>query len=312
MQTTACNSDKLKAEAKRLGFFGCGISAARRLDEEEENLRKWLDNGQNAGMIYMERHFEMRLDPRLLLPGTKSVISLIYPYFPHKIQSTGNLPIISKYAYGEDYNVVIKDRLNQLIDSMKSLYGNFTFRIFTDSAPILEKKWAQLSGLGWIGKNRNLIVKNAGSFFFIAEILCDLVFNYDLPAKNYCGTCTKCIDACPTQALSESNGLDAGKCISYLTIENKSDIPKQFKGKFSNRIFGCDICQDVCPHNKKPILHNNERFIPKLDWLNFTFNDWNQLSKTDFESIFRKSAVKRAKFDGFKRNLDFINPELIQ
>ena len=306
MQTKVHFTQQLKAEARRLGFFACGISAARRLDEEENHLKAWLVSGQNADLKYMNNHFEIRLNPRLLVDGAKSVISLIYPYYPHTVQSETDVPVVSKYAYGEDYHFVVKDRLNELANWMKNACGNFSFRVFTDSAPILEKRWAELSGIGWIGKNKNLIVKQAGSYFFIGEIVCSLEFEYDTEAKNLCGTCTRCIDSCPTAALSENSGLDSRKCISYLTIENKSEIPESFKGKFNNRMFGCDICQDVCPHNAKPVLHSEPRFNPLHTWLNWSNADWNQLSEEKFKNIFKKSALKRTKYFGFRRNLEFL------
>jgi epoxyqueuosine reductase len=304
-------TNQLKAEAKRLGFFSCGISAARRLDEEEIHLQNWLKNRQNAEMKFMENHFEIRLNPQLLVPDAKSVISLIYPYFPHEVQNENQVPVISKYAYGEYYQEVVKEHLNELADWMKSEVGEFSFRTFSDSAPILEKRWAEIAGLGWIGKNRILTVKNDGSFFFIGSIVCDLQLEYDSPAKNLCGNCKICIESCPTSALSETAGLDARKCISYWTIENRNEIPKHFHGKFRNRVFGCDICQDVCPHNAKPILHNENRFLPKSDWLKFSEDDWYQLSEKDFNLIFKKSALKRRKYAAFKRNLYFLKRESI-
>ncbi len=298
----------IKTEAKRLGFYACGIAKARFLEEEAPRFEKWLSENKNGQMQYLENHFDKRLDPRLLVPGAKSVISLIYPYYPHKLQENKSAPIISKYAYGEDYHFVIKDKLKLLFNFIKEKTGEISGRYFTDSAPVLEKKWAELAGIGWRAKNSNLLTKN-GSFFFIAEIILDLELEYDYPTKNYCGNCTKCIEACPTQAITQEYSVDGSKCISYFTIELKDKIPKEMSGKFQNRVFGCDICQDVCPHNRKPVFHKEERFFPHPDLLKMTKSDWHNISEEKFREIFKKSSVKRTKYKGLIRNLDFLTKQ---
>lgn len=295
----------IKAEAKRLGFFDCGISKARFLHEEEKNVEKWLKKGFHGEMKYMENHFEKRLDPTKLLDGAKSVISLLFPYYPPETQKDKEAPIISKYAYGEDYHFVLKDKMHQLLNFINQEIGEVSGRVFTDSAPVLDKKWAELSGLGWIGKNSLLLTKQ-GSFFFIGELIIDLELEYDTAINSYCGTCTRCIDACPTQAITEPYVIDANKCISYLTIEFKGDLPKQLQNSFNNRVFGCDICQDVCPHNRKPFFHDEARFFPKENFLEMSKQEWFEITEDVFRKIFKKSAVKRTKFSGFKRNLKFI------
>lgn len=295
----------IKAEALRLGFFACGISKARFLEEEAKKFDKWLESGKHGEMSYMERNAEKRLDPSKLVPGAKSVVSLLYNYFPEQLQHPDDAPVLSKYAYGEDYHFVLKDKMNQLMKYIHDVIGKVEGRVFTDSAPVLEKKWAELSGLGWQGKNSNFLTKN-GSFFFIGELIIDLELEYDHKLNNYCGTCTKCIDSCPTGAITEPYVIDARKCISYLTIELKGEIPKDMEGKFKNRVFGCDICQDVCPFNKYPIKHNESRFLAKGSLLNMSKEDWYTLTEEDFDQIFKKSAVKRAKYSGLKRNLDFL------
>lgn len=295
----------IRAEAKRLGFFDCGISKARFLEEEEKNVEKWLKKGFHGEMKYMENHFEKRLDPTKLLDGAKSVISLLFPYYPSETQKDKHAPITSKYAYGEDYHFVLKDKMHQLLNFINQEIGEVSGRAFTDSAPVLDKKWAELSGLGWIGKNSLLLTKR-GSFFFIGELIIDLELEYDSPINSYCGTCTRCIDACPTQAITEPYVIDANKCISYLTIEFKGDLPKQLQNSFNNRVFGCDICQDVCPHNRKPIFNDESRFFPKENFLEMSKQEWFEITEEVFKKIFKKSAVKRTKFSGFKRNLKFI------
>ncbi len=295
----------IKAEAKRLGFFACGISKARFLEEEAQNLENWLKKGFHAEMKYMENHFEKRLDPTKLVDGAKSVISLIFPYYPQEQQKDKDAPIISKYAYGEDYHFVLKDKMHKLLNFINEEIGEVSGRAFTDSAPVLDKKWAELSGLGWIGKNSLLLTKQ-GSFFFIGELIIDVELEYNQPINSYCGTCTRCIDACPTQAITEPYVVDANKCISYLTIEFKESLPKQLQNSFQNRVFGCDICQDVCPHNRKPFFNDEARFIPNDGFLEMTKQEWHEITEDVFKRIFKKSAVKRTKFAGFKRNLDFI------
>ncbi len=299
------NTKFIKAEAKRLGFFECGISKARFLEEEVRNFEKWLKNKHNGEMKYMENHFDKRLNPTLLVPGAKSVISLLFPYYPLEIQKDKDAPIVSKYAYGEDYHFVLKEKMYKLLNLINKEIGDVNGRAFTDSAPVLDKKWAELSGLGWIGKNTLLLTKQ-GSFFFIGELIVDIELEYDNPINSYCGTCTRCIDACPTQAITEPYVVDANKCISYLTIEFKEDLPKQLQNSFQNRVFGCDICQDICPHNRKPLLHNEERFMPKPEFLEMSKNEWHEITEDTFKKVFKKSAIKRTKYTGFKRNLDFI------
>ena len=295
----------IKAEAKRLGFFACGISKARFLEEEVNYLEELLKKGFHADMKYMENHFDKRLDPTKLVPDAKSVISLLLPYFPKEQQKDKTAPIISKYAYGEDYHFVLKDKMKQLFNFINEEIGEINGRAFTDSAPVLDKKWAELSGLGWIGKNSLMLTKQ-GSFFFIGELIIDLSLNYDTPISSYCGTCTRCIDACPTQAITEPYVVDANKCISYLTIELKESLPQQLKNSFQNRVFGCDICQDVCPHNRKPLFHDEARFLPKEGFLEMTKQDWHEIKEDVFKRVFKKSAVKRTKYKGLIRNLEFI------
>ena len=296
----------IKAEAKRLGFLSCGISKARFLDEEAARLESWLKNNMNGQMKYMENNFTKRLDPGLLVDGAKSVISLLFNYYTNEKQKRSDAPKISKYAYGRDYHIVIKDKLNQLIKFIHKNIGQVNGRAFVDSAPVMERSWARLSGLGWIGKNTMLITKNSGSFVFTGELLLDIELNYDTPINDYCGTCSRCIDACPTNAIVEPYIVDASKCISYFTIELKNEVPSEMKQKFSNRMFGCDICQDVCPWNNKAIPHTEPAFNPHPDLLKMTKNDWNEITEEVFEKIFKNSAVKRINFNQFKRNLKFL------
>ncbi len=295
----------IKAEAKRLGFFAYGISKARFLEEEVENFENWLKNGSNGEMAYMENHFDKRLNPSLLVEGAKSVISLLYPYYPQQLQKHNDAPVISKYAYGEDYHFVLKEKMKKLMQFINDEIGEVNGRAFTDSAPVFDKKWAELSGIAWRGKHSNMLTRQ-GSFFFIGELIIDLDLEYDKPMNSYCGTCTRCIDACPTQAITEPYVVNARKCISYLTIEFKGNLPEELKDKFQNRVFGCDICQDVCPYNRKPLFHNEERFLPHPDLLEMTKKDWHEMTEETFKKLFKKSAVKRTKFKGLKRNLDFI------
>ncbi len=299
-------SSQIKAEAERLGFFACGIAKARFLEEEAAHLEQWLNEKKHGDMHYMANHFDKRLDPRLLVEGAKSVIVLLHAYYPPEVQQNPNAPVLAKFAYGEDYHFVIKDKLKQLHQFINDNIGQAEGRMFTDSAPVMEKKWAELAGLGWRGKNSNLLTKQ-GSFFLISELILDIELEYDRPMlKNYCGTCTRCIDACPTQAITEPYRIDANKCISYLTIEFKGKIPTGFSGQFENRVFGCDICQDICPHNRKPVVHNEMRFLPHPDLLGMQKEDWYNINEDVFRELFRKSAVKRTKFSGLVRNLDFL------
>ncbi len=296
----------IKEEAQKEGFFHCGISRAERLEEEAPRLEKWLEEGKHGKMHWMERNFDKRLDPRLLVDGAKSVISVLYNYYPSKTQADQEAPGISKYAYGEDYHFVLKERLRSLVARMEESFGSFEHRVFVDSAPVMDKAWAARSGLGWRGKNSMLITKEQGSFFFIGEIICELELEPDGPIKDYCGNCRRCIDACPTGAI-DAYEVDGSKCISYLTIELKDDqLPPEMKGKMANWAFGCDICQDVCPWNKFSIPHEEPRFEPHPDLLKMTRSDWRDLKEESYRELFKRSAVKRAKFKGLKRNLRFI------
>jgi epoxyqueuosine reductase len=297
----------VKIEAKRLGFDFCGISKADFLEEEASRLEKWLKEKKQGQMSYMENYFDKRLDPRLLVNNAKSVISLLYNYYPTQTQNP-DAPKISKYAYGEDYHEVIKAKLHELLGSLKKEIGDIGGRAFVDSAPVLDKAWAKKSGLGWIGKNSNLINKQNGSFFFIAELIIDVELEYDGPVKDFCGTCTKCIDACPTGAIVEPYVVDGSKCISYFTIELKENIPSEFKDKMDGWAFGCDVCQDVCPWNSFSTPHNEPLFTSRNDLLNYSADDWHEITEETFNIVFKNSAVKRAKFKGLKRNLEFIKP----
>ena len=295
----------IKAEAKRLGFDFCGISKAEFLEEEALRLEKWLKEDKHGQMKYMENYFDKRLDPRLLVDGAKSVISLLYNYYPVQLQNH-DAPKISKYAYGQDYHEVIKNKLHEFLLYIKEKIGNVNGRAFVDSAPVLDKAWAKKSGLGWMGKNSNLITKEQGSFFFIAELIMDLELEYDGPIKDYCGTCTKCIDACPTGAIVEPYIVDGSKCISYLTIELKENIPADFKKKMDGWAFGCDVCQDVCPWNSFSLPHKEPLFNSTNKLLDFSEAEWNDMTEETFNVVFKNSAVKRTKYRGLKRNLEFI------
>lgn len=298
----------IKQQAQSLGFSFCGISKATFLEEEAPRLENWLNQNMHGEMQYMANHFDKRLDPRLLVDGAKSVISVLYNYYTDKKQLDEEAPKISKYAYGEDYHVVVKDKLYQLFEFIKENVGEVNGRVFVDSAPVMDKVWAKKSGLGWIGKNSNLISKQQGSFFFIGEIILDLELPEDGPIKDYCGSCTKCIDACPTDAIVEPYVVDGSKCISYFTIELKNEIPNDVKGKFENWVFGCDICQDVCPWNRFSKPHNEPRFEPSLSLLGMTKKEFENLTEETFKKVFKKSAAKRAKFNGLKRNIQFLKP----
>ncbi len=297
----------IKEKSKKFGFQSCGISKAGFLEEEASRLEMWLKNNFHGEMKYMENHFDKRLDPTLLVEGAKSVISLSYNYFPKQNIDTNDNFKISKYAYGEDYHEVIKEKLTKLVTELQEEIGEFGFRIFVDSAPILEKAWARKSGLGWVGKNANLITKKHGSFYFLAEIICDLELEYDFEVTDHCGSCRKCIEACPTQAIVSDKIVDGSKCISYATIELKNEIPDYFNGKMDDWIFGCDICQDVCPWNRFSAPTLEEKFTPNLQKLNFKKKEWKELTQEIFSEIFRKSAVKRTKFSGLQRNIGFIS-----
>lgn len=299
-------TNQIKEHALKIGFLNCGISKAQKLNKEAKYFQKWLNQNMNGKMHYMENHFEKRLDPAELFEGTKSVISLLYNYYTDKIPEEKDTYRISKYAYGTDYHQVIKEKLKSLIKFINTNIRVSNSRVFIDSAPVLERAWAKQSGLGWIGKNTNLISRQHGSFFFIAEILIDLEMEYDSPIKDYCEKCTKCIDACPTNAIYEPYKMNAGKCISYFTIELKKEIPTEFKKYYKNWIFGCDICQDVCPWNSKAKMHKEPAFNPHPDLLKMTKSDWNNLNKEKFKILFKNSAVKRTKFEGLKRNINFL------
>lgn len=292
----------IKHEAQRLGFSFCGISKADFLEEEAPRLEAWLNKNMHGAMGYMANHFDKRLDPRLLVPGAKSVVSLLLNYYPAYKQPEDK-PAISKYAYGEDYHFVIKDKLKELLAYIQREIGEVDGRAFVDSAPVLDKVWAKKSGLGWIGKNSNLITKQQGSFFFIAELIIDLELEPDGPVKDYCGTCTACIDACPTDAIVRPYVVDGSKCISYFTIELRDAIPQEYRGKMENWVFGCDVCQDVCPWNRFSKPHNEPRFAPNERLLSMSRNDWLEMTEELFKEIARKSPVKRTKLEGMKRNV---------
>lgn len=296
----------IKEEAKRLGFLSCGISKAEFLEQEAPRLEKWLHQNRNGQMSYMENYFDKRLDPTKLVEGSKSVVSLLLNYYPSEKQKDPDAPKISKYAYGTDYHFVIKDKLKQLLDFISEEIGEVHGRAFVDSAPVLDKAWAAKSGLGWIGKNSNLLTQKVGSFYFIAELILDLDLEYDTPVTDHCGTCTACIDACPTQAIVEPYVVDGSKCISYFTIELKEEIPDSYKGQFDNWMFGCDVCQDVCPWNRFSKAHSEPLFNPKPDLLQMTKKDWEEITQEVFSKVFQKSAVKRTKFSGLTRNIRFL------
>ncbi len=298
----------IKQKASALGFLDCQISKAEFLQEEAPRMEKWLKEDRNGEMQYMENYFDKRLDPTKLVPGAKSVISLSYNYYPKTSQRADSYHI-SKYAYGKDYHKVVKKKLFALVKELQEEIGHFECRVFVDSAPVLEKAWAKKSGLGWIGKNSNLIHPKKGSFFFLAEIICDLNLIPDAPMKDYCGTCTKCIEACPTQAIYSPYQVDGSQCISYLTIELKESIPKEFSEKMQDWMFGCDICQDVCPWNRFSTSTLEEKFTPKAEILNYSKKEWEEITEELFDEIFQGSAVKRTQYSGLKRNIDFLKPK---
>lgn len=305
MSTIIQHTNKIKQKALDLGFSAIGISKVDFLEQESIRLNEWLENGFHGEMQYMKNHFEKRVDPTKLVDGAKSVISVLYNYYPEEKQRKDSYQV-SKYAYGEDYHYVVKDKLFQLLDFISTEICEVNGRAFVDSAPVMEKAWAAKSGLGWIGKNTNLISKKIGSFFFIGELIIDLELDYNTESyKNYCGNCTKCVDACPTKALSPYQ-LDARKCISYLTIEKKGEIPKEFKGKWNDWIFGCDICQDVCPWNQKQKPHNEENFKISDLLKDMDKSAWENIDKPSFKKIFKNSPLERTKFEGLNRNIDFL------
>jgi epoxyqueuosine reductase len=285
--------------------LSCGISKAGFLEIEAPRLEKWLKNNNQGQMSYMENHFDMRLDPTLLVEGAKSVVSLLLNYYPSEFQRKDSYNI-SKYAYGQDYHFVIKAKLNELLASIQETIGAVSGRAFVDSAPVLDKAWAAKSGLGWIGKNSNLITQKMGSFYFVAELIIDLDLEYDTPTTDHCGTCTACLDACPTQAIIAPYQVDGSKCISYYTIELKDNLPEEMKGKFDDWVFGCDVCQDVCPWNRFSKPHSEPLFNPIPELLSFSKKDWQEITEDTFRKVFKNSPLKRTKFEGIKRNIDFI------
>ncbi len=300
------NTKFIKAEAKRLGFLSCGISKAEFLEDEAPRLEQWLKKNMHGEMRYMENHFDKRLDPTKLVEGSKSVVSLLYNYYPQEFQNEDSYKI-SKYAYGTDYHFVIKDKLKALLACVQEEVGEVHGRVFVDSAPVLDKAWAVRSGLGWMGKHTNVLTKQVGSFYFIAELIIDLELEYDTPITDHCGSCTACIDACPTQAIVEPYVVDGSKCISYFTIELKDQIPTDFKNQFDDWMFGCDVCQDVCPWNRFSKSHNEPLFNPDSRLMNYDKQQWEELTQEVFGEIFRKSAVKRTKYTGLKRNIEFLS-----
>jgi epoxyqueuosine reductase len=295
----------IKAESKRLGFLSCGISKAGFLEEEAPRLENWLNQNMNGQMSYMENHFDKRLDPTLLVDGAKSVISLLLNYYPSELQSQDSYKI-SKYAYGQDYHYVIKEKLKELLFFIQSEIGEVSGRAFVDSAPVLDKAWAAKSGLGWMGKNSNLITQKTGSFYFIAELIVDLDLEYDTATTDHCGSCTACIDACPTEAIVAPYVVDGSKCISYFTIELKDNLPQEMKGKFDDWMFGCDVCQDVCPWNRFSKPHNEPLFQTTPEILSYSKSDWDEITNDTFGQVFKNSTVQRAKFEGVLRNINFL------
>lgn len=298
-------SQFIKSAAKRLGFLSCGISKAGFLEQEAPRLERWLNKNHNGQMTYMENHFDKRLDPILLVDDAKSVVSLLLNYYPSETQGDDSFKI-SKYAYGQDYHFVIKEKLKELLFSIQEEIGDVTGRVFVDSAPVLDKAWAAKSGLGWIGKNSNLITQRVGSFYFIAELILDLDLEYDYATTDHCGSCTACIDACPTQAIVAPYVVDGSKCISYFTIELKENIPQEMKGKFDDWAFGCDTCQDVCPWNRFSKPHAEPLFNPNPDVIAMSKKDWIEITEETFRVVFKNSPLKRTKFDGLKRNINFL------
>ena len=303
----SANSNTIKLAAQTLGFLSCGISKADFLEDEAPRLEQWLNQGHHGSMSYMERNFDKRLDPRILVPGAKSVVSLLLNYHTDQKQKDDQSPKISSYAYGKDYHFVIKEKLKGLLEIINREIGEVNGRVFVDSAPVMDKAWAAKSGLGWVGKNTNLISKKVGSFFFIAELIIDLELDYDLPVADHCGSCTACIDACPTEALIQPYQIDGSKCISYLTIELKDNIPSEFQGKMDNWAFGCDICQTVCPWNRFATPHNEPAFNPHSELLQLIKNEWEEMTSEVFKKVFKDSAVQRTKFEGLKRNVKFLS-----
>ncbi len=305
MNNKEINTKFIKSEAQRLGFLSCGISKSCFLEADAPRLEKWLNQNQHGQMSYMENHFDKRLNPNLLVDDAKSVVSLLLNYYPSETQIEDTYKI-SKYAYGQDYHFVIKEKLKELLHSIQDNIGEVSGRAFVDSAPVLDKAWAAKSGLGWIGKNSNLITKTIGSFYFIAELIIDLELDYDYATTDHCGSCTACLDACPTEAIVAPYVVDGSKCISYFTIELKDNLPQEMKGKFNDWAFGCDVCQDVCPWNRFSKSHSEPVFNPNPELLSMTKKDWEEITKETFETVFKNSAVKRTKWEGLKRNITFL------
>jgi len=307
MSLLAHRTQLLKAKAAELGFDYCGVAKAEFLEAEAPRLETWLNRQMHGQMSYMANHFDKRLDPCLLVEGARSVVTVLLNYYPEKTLREGPDDYkISKYAYGTDYHFVIKDKLKDLMAYLHEAIGEVGGRVFVDSAPVMDKAWAQRSGAGWIGKHSNLLNRNMGSFFFIGELILDLELEPDGPVKDYCGTCTRCLDACPTGAIVEPYVVDGSRCISYFTIELKEAIPQEVKGQFENWVFGCDICQDVCPWNRFPRPHRTPEFNPHPDLETMTKQDWEEITEDVFREIFRRSAVKRTKLEGLKRNIGFV------
>lgn len=300
------NTQFIKREALQLGFDFCGISKAEFLEEEAPRLENWLNNNMHGSMSYMQRNFDKRLDPTLLVPGAKSVVSLIYNYYPTEQQATDNKLKISRYAYGKDYHLVIKDKLKQFLNTIQQQMGKVEGRVFVDSAPVLDRAWAKKGGLGWIGKNSNLIHPKKGSWFFIAEMIIDLELDYDNAIKDYCGSCTRCMDACPTNAIVQPYVVDGSKCISYFTIELKDKIPSSMSGKYDQWIFGCDVCQEVCPWNRFAKPQNQNDLCDENNLPQWTDKQWLELTEEVFNEVFKESPLSRAGFEGLKKNIQFI------
>ncbi|MBK7889067.1 MAG: tRNA epoxyqueuosine(34) reductase QueG [Bacteroidetes bacterium] len=299
--------DSIKSEALRLGFSHVGFSKAGFLEQEAPRLERWLSQNMHGKMSYMERWFDKRLDPRLLVDGAKTVISLLLNYFPEEKQRDAS-PQISKYAYGRDYHFIIKEKLQELMVFIRTEIGEVNGRAFVDSAPVLDRAWARKSGLGWIGKNANLIHPKSGSFFFIAELIVDLELEEDAPMKDYCGTCTRCIDACPTNAIVQPHVVDGSKCISYFTIELREAIPNRYKGEFQNWAFGCDVCQDVCPWNRFSVPTSENDFLPNEELMSMKERDWEEMTEEVFKEQFKESPLLRTGLKNMKRNIQFISP----
>jgi epoxyqueuosine reductase len=310
MQQTQRLTEQIRAEAMRLGFDFCGFAQAQRLDQEALRLEQWLHQSAHGTMHWMENHFDMRVDPTLLVPGAKTVICLAYNYHNPDLPNDPDAPRISQYAYGDDYHHVLKARLGELMEQIRTLAGDVQGRCFVDSAPILERAWAERAGIGWNGRHTLTIHPRRGSYFFLAEIICDLPLTYDDPIRDHCGTCRRCIEACPTEAIApEGYFLDASKCISYLTIELREAIPDEFAGRMDGWAFGCDVCQEVCPWNRFATRHAEPAFEPQPDLLHLTKSEWVELTELTFGRLFKKSAVKRTKYAGLRRNIEFLTTE---